>query len=82
MVSGDAHHTLGTCLTLDDLFSSELQNHDLEAQWVSGEKDHTHKLCLNLSSCFTAAVCDVLKETCQTDTHSGKHIYVGSIKQS
>uniref|UniRef100_A0A8C2GQ94 Uncharacterized protein n=1 Tax=Cyprinus carpio TaxID=7962 RepID=A0A8C2GQ94_CYPCA len=31
----------------------ELQNHDLEAQWVSGEKDHTHKLCLNLSSCFT-----------------------------
>uniref|UniRef100_A0A8C2DV04 Uncharacterized protein n=1 Tax=Cyprinus carpio TaxID=7962 RepID=A0A8C2DV04_CYPCA len=24
----------------------ELQNHDLEAQWVSGEKDHTHKLCL------------------------------------
>uniref|UniRef100_A0A8C2AUW5 Dipeptidylpeptidase IV N-terminal domain-containing protein n=1 Tax=Cyprinus carpio TaxID=7962 RepID=A0A8C2AUW5_CYPCA len=35
---GDAHHTLGTCLTLDDLFSSELQNHDLEAQWVSAQR--------------------------------------------
>ncbi|XP_052462529.1 inactive dipeptidyl peptidase 10-like [Carassius gibelio] len=35
---GDAHHTLRTCLTLDDLFSSELQNHDLEAQWVSAQQ--------------------------------------------
>ncbi|CAM4599977.1 unnamed protein product [Leuciscus chuanchicus] len=33
--TGDAHHTLGSCLTLDDLFSSELQDQDLEAQWVS-----------------------------------------------
>ncbi|RXN38713.1 inactive dipeptidyl peptidase 10-like isoform X1 [Labeo rohita] len=35
---GDAHHTLGPCLTLDDLFSSELQDHDLEAQWVSAQR--------------------------------------------
>ncbi|XP_016114551.1 inactive dipeptidyl peptidase 10-like isoform X1 [Sinocyclocheilus grahami] len=35
---GDAHHTLRSCLTLDDLFSSELQDHDLEAQWVSAQR--------------------------------------------
>ncbi|KAK7154623.1 hypothetical protein R3I94_007828 [Phoxinus phoxinus] len=33
--TGDPHHGLGSCLTLDDLFSSELQDQDLEAQWVS-----------------------------------------------
>ncbi|XP_048050704.1 inactive dipeptidyl peptidase 10-like isoform X1 [Megalobrama amblycephala] len=35
---GDAHHTLGSCLTLDDLFSSELQDHDLETQWVTAHR--------------------------------------------
>ncbi|XP_073675195.1 uncharacterized protein abi3bpa, partial [Garra rufa] len=35
---GNAHHTLESCLTLDDLFSSELQDHDLEAQWVSDQQ--------------------------------------------
>ncbi len=73
-VSGDAHHSLRSCLTLDDLFSSELQDHDLEAQWVSGEKDHTHNLRLNLGSCSAAAVSVGQDKTCQTDTHGSKHI--------